>query len=75
MQVEIQGYTDSIGTPQYNQLLSQKRAKAIQDYLVENGIPQERLSAKGYGEYNPIAGNESAAGRAQNRRSQFNPIY
>jgi OOP family OmpA-OmpF porin len=71
MQVEIQGYTDSIGTPQYNQLLSQKRAKAIQDYLVENGIPQEQLSAKGYGQYNPIAGNESAAGRAQNRRSQF----
>lgn len=74
MQVEIQGYTDSMGDPAYNQLLSQKRAKAIQDYLVARGIPQERLSARGYGQSKPIAANESAAGRAQNRRSQFNPI-
>lgn len=75
LRVEIQGHTDSMGNPQYNQLLSQKRAKAIQDYLVEKGIPQERLSAKGYGEAKPIAPNQNAAGRAQNRRSQLNPVY
>ncbi len=75
LQVEIQGHTDSVGDAQYNELLSQKRAKVIQDYLVEQGIPQDRLSAKGYGESKPIAPNENAAGRAQNRRSQLNPIY
>ncbi len=74
LRVEIQGHTDSMGDAGYNQLLSQKRAKAIQDYLVDKGIPAARLQAKGYGESKPIAENDSAGGRAQNRRSQLNPM-
>ncbi len=74
LKIEIQGHTDSIGSPDYNQPLSQKRAKVIQDYLVQQGIPQERLSAKGYGQSQPIAGNDNRDGRAQNRRTQLNPL-
>lgn len=74
LRVEIQGYTDNIGDSRYNSDLSLRRAKTIQDYLVNIGVPQERLTAKGYGENKPIAQNQSADGRAQNRRTQLNPI-
>jgi len=71
MTVEIQGHTDNIGSKVYNQRLSERRAHAVMNYLVENGIAKERLSAKGYGFSAPMASNETKEGRAKNRRVQF----
>ena len=64
----IEGHTDSTGSEATNQLLSEKRANAVMDYLVNNGIAGARLSAVGYGEANPIAENNTRSGRAANRR-------
>jgi OOP family OmpA-OmpF porin len=69
--VEIQGHTDNIGSREYNQRLSEKRANAVMNYLVEKGIAKERLSAKGYGFSVPVASNETKEGQAKNRRVQF----
>lgn len=69
--VEVQGYTDSYGKPAYNLMLSQKRAWAVYSYLVKRGVPADRLTAKGYGEKNPLANNKTAEGRAKNRRIEF----
>ena len=67
--VEIAGHTDSIGTDAYNQKLSERRAKAVRDYLVNNfGMDDKLFSAVGYGESRPIADNKTDAGRAENRR-------
>lgn len=71
MQVEIAGYTDSVGTDAYNKDLSQRRANAVRDYLVKNGIPKSRISARGYGEDSPISTNDTEEGRADNRRVEF----
>ena len=65
---KIVGYTDSRGSQNYNQKLSEKRANAIKDMLVEKGVPLSRLSAVGMGENNPIADNSTKEGRAKNRR-------
>jgi OOP family OmpA-OmpF porin len=64
----IEGHTDSTGSEATNQLLSEKRASAVMDYLVNNGIDGGRLSSVGYGEANPIAENNTRSGRAANRR-------
>lgn len=64
----IEGHTDSTGSTASNQLLSEKRANSVTDYLVENGIAKSRLTAVGYGEGTPIASNNTRAGRASNRR-------
>ena len=64
----IEGYTDSVGSAKSNQLLSERRANAVRDYLVSNGINADRLTAKGFGEENPIDTNKTAAGRKNNRR-------
>jgi len=69
--VEIGGHTDSTGTAQYNQTLSEKRAQAVADYLIKAGLPAERFSAVGYGSTQPIAGNDTDQGKAQNRRIDF----
>jgi OOP family OmpA-OmpF porin len=67
--VDIEGHTDSIGPDDYNQSLSQRRAQAVVDLLVnEHGIAPARLQAKGYGESRPVADNGTSEGRAQNRR-------
>jgi OOP family OmpA-OmpF porin len=71
MQVEIQGYTDSIGADAYNLNLSQKRAAAVKAYLVSKGLSDTSLTAKGYGKVDPIASNATKEGRAQNRRVAF----
>lgn len=69
LQVDVEGHTDSVGTAAYNQELSQQRAQAVVDYLVnQHGIEAGRLMPKGYGESQPVASNETAAGRAANRR-------
>lgn len=64
----IEGYTDNRGSDESNQALSQRRADAVRSYLVEQGIGSNRLVASGEGENSPVAGNDSAAGRQQNRR-------
>jgi outer membrane protein OmpA-like peptidoglycan-associated protein len=66
--VLIEGYTDSVGTEDYNQGLSERRADSVKSYLAGQGIGSIRLSASGKGESDPVASNDSAAGRQQNRR-------
>lgn len=64
----IEGHTDSVGSKSTNQALSDRRANAVREYLIANGISAERLSATGFGEDNPIANNKTRAGRKENRR-------
>ena len=64
----IRGYTDTTGSISGNLKLSEKRANAIRNYLVEKGIDASRLTAKGFGQSNPIDSNDTRAGRANNRR-------
>jgi OOP family OmpA-OmpF porin len=71
LQVEIQGHTDSIGSVAYNQNLSQRRAEAVKAYLISKGVSASNLTAKGYGKAKPIVSNDTAEGRAQNRRVEF----
>lgn len=66
--VLIEGHTDSMGSESYNLELSQLRAQAVQDFLIRNGIRPERITARGYGKAYPVASNDTAAGRQQNRR-------
>jgi len=67
----IEGYTDSMGSEEMNQSLSQRRADAVKGYLVGQGVSSARLSTSGRGESSPVADNESAAGRQQNRRVEI----
>lgn len=69
--VEISGHTDSKGNDEYNYKLSDARAKAVVDYLINRGIEKERLTSVGYGESQPIDTNSTDAGRANNRRVEF----
>jgi outer membrane protein OmpA-like peptidoglycan-associated protein len=69
--VEIQGHTDNTGTPAYNKRLSQERAEAVREALVELGVEESRLDAKGYGQERPLVPNISDANRAKNRRVQL----
>jgi outer membrane protein OmpA-like peptidoglycan-associated protein len=71
MRVEVAGHTDSIGSDAYNQKLSERRAKAVVDYFVSQGVPADRLKAVGYGKTKPIASNATEAGRAENRRVEL----
>ena len=73
--LEISGHTDSIGTEEYNQKLSERRAKSVRKYLLENfDIFARNLIARGYGESKPIADNGTSEGRAKNRRVEFKII-
>ncbi|MEL7120074.1 MAG: OmpA family protein [Bacteroidota bacterium] len=67
----IQGHTDAVGSAQYNQKLSQDRANAVKAYLIKNGVPANLVEAKGFGESNPVADNETEEGKAQNRRVEI----
>jgi OOP family OmpA-OmpF porin len=68
LKIELQGHTDSTGSDAYNLQLSQKRADAVRAYLIEQGVAPSQLTAKGYGESQPIADNSTPEGRAANRR-------
>jgi OOP family OmpA-OmpF porin len=70
---EVRGYTDNTASAEYNQKLSEARAKAVRDYFVQQGIAPERIRAKGFGETNPVATNDTPEGRAQNRRVELHP--
>jgi OOP family OmpA-OmpF porin len=69
--VIVAGHTDSSGDAAYNQSLSEKRASMVRNYLIGKGVDGSRLSARGYGETEPVASNNSSAGRAKNRRVEL----
>ena len=71
VRVEVAGHTDSVGNAAYNQRLSERRARAVVEYLVDAGIARDRLSYRGYGQDEPIADNATDAGRAMNRRVEL----
>lgn len=71
IKIEVGGHTDSKGSDDYNMKLSERRAKAVQDYLIRNGINADRVSYKAFGERNPIATNDTDEGRQENRRVEF----
>ena len=66
--IDVYGHTDSTGSDQYNQTLSQRRATAVADYLAGRGVQPVRIGTRGYGETQPVAPNETDEGRAANRR-------
>jgi outer membrane protein OmpA-like peptidoglycan-associated protein len=68
LKIQLEGHTDSVGSDGYNQTLSEKRADAVRDYLVTEGVPADGVTAEGYGKANPVASNDTPAGRQQNRR-------
>ena len=69
--IEVQGHTDNTGNPELNKTLSDKRAHAVMDYMLNKGVEAHRLSAVGYGQDQPIADNKTKAGRQKNRRVEF----
>jgi outer membrane protein OmpA-like peptidoglycan-associated protein len=69
--VAIEGYTDSAGSDTQNQALSERRATAVKNSLTDRGVASNRVSARGMGEANPVAGNDTAAGRQRNRRVEI----
>lgn len=72
--VVVSGYTDSTGNDSINIPLSQRRAQSVQNYLIQQGVPSNRINAQGYGASNPIASNATADGKQQNRRVELS-IY
>lgn len=71
LKVEVAGFTDSIGADAYNEGLSHRRAQAVADYLIAHGANASNITVKGYGESNPVASNDTEAGRALNRRVEL----
>jgi outer membrane protein OmpA-like peptidoglycan-associated protein len=71
LKLEVEGHTDSVGSDEFNQLLSEKRAATVRDYLVSQGIPMNSVVARGFGKTQPAAPNDTAAGRARNRRVEL----
>ena len=74
LRLEVGGHTDAVGKYEDNLALSERRAKAVYDYLILRGISPERLTYRGYGETRPIATNDTPEGRAQNRRTTLTPL-
>jgi outer membrane protein OmpA-like peptidoglycan-associated protein len=71
LKIELGSHTDSKGSDDYNQKLSQSRSQSVVTYLINKGISTDRLVAKGYGETVPVATNDTEAGRQENRRTEF----
>ena len=74
LKIEISGHTDNVGSVSFNELLSQRRADAVVNYLAGKGVDKKRLSAKGYGQSKPVDSNNTAEGKALNRRTEFEII-
>ncbi len=70
MVIEIAGHTDNVGNAEFNMKLSQGRANSVRDYLIKNGIPAKRITARGYGDTQPVDDNATDEGRQKNRRSE-----
>jgi outer membrane protein OmpA-like peptidoglycan-associated protein len=71
LRLQVEGYTDSVGDDTFNQTLSENRASSVRAYLMNKGIDPTSVSAVGYGKSNPVASNDNAAGRQQNRRVEI----
>jgi outer membrane protein OmpA-like peptidoglycan-associated protein len=71
LKVQVEGYTDSIGSDEYNQKLSEERADSVRDYLVKENVQGDNVTAEGYGKQDPVASNSTSSGRAQNRRVEL----
>ncbi len=71
LNIAVGGYTDNVGTDQLNQGLSEQRASSVRDYLVQQGVPMNSITAIGYGNTMPVASNDSSAGRQENRRVEL----
>lgn len=69
--IDVMGHTDSDGSEQYNQTLSERRATSVADYLSTHGVQSARMATRGYGEMQPIASNETPEGKSQNRRVEI----
>jgi outer membrane protein OmpA-like peptidoglycan-associated protein len=69
--LEIDGYTDSVGSDEFNQTLSENRARSVRDYLATQGVPGDSITCKGFGKTNPVATNDNYQGRQQNRRVEL----
>ena len=74
LKVEIDGHADITGAPEYNMILSEKRAQAVKDFFVTRGIDAERLTTKGFGITRPAASNKTKEGRSKNRRVELTPV-
>ena len=71
LDVAVGGYTDNVGTDQFNQGLSEQRASSVRDYLVQQGVPGNSITANGFGNTLPVASNDNSAGRQENRRVEL----
>jgi outer membrane protein OmpA-like peptidoglycan-associated protein len=71
LKLEVEGHTDSVGSDDYNQRLSERRADSVRSYLVGQGVPSNVITAKGFGESRPVASNDNGSGRQQNRRVEL----
>ena len=71
LKLQVEGYTDNIGSDEYNQKLSEQRADSVRDYLASQSVPDSNITAQGYGKTHPIADNTTNSGRAQNRRVEM----
>lgn len=74
VRIEIAGYTDAVGSPDYNLKLSDDRARSVADFLIRRGVRPSRITSRGYGKEHPIAPNDSEFGRARNRRIEFHVV-
>ena len=74
MRIEVHGHTDNQGSAEFNQALSEARAKAVADYLVGQGISPTRLMWKGYGAAVPVDSNDTPEGRQRNRRVEYSVV-
>jgi outer membrane protein OmpA-like peptidoglycan-associated protein len=71
LHLAVEGHTDSVGSDEFNQNLSEQRAEAVRDYFVQQGIPSADVEARGFGKTDPVASNDTAEGRQQNRRVEL----
>ena len=71
LKLAVEGHTDSVGGDEFNQRLSEQRANAVRDYLVQQGVAQDSITARGFGKTRPVATNDTPAGRQQNRRVEL----
>jgi outer membrane protein OmpA-like peptidoglycan-associated protein len=71
LKLDVEGHTDSVGSDDYNQRLSEQRGGSVRDYLVQEGIPTKSVTSKGFGKTQPVASNDTVAGRQRNRRVEL----
>jgi outer membrane protein OmpA-like peptidoglycan-associated protein len=71
LHLDVEGHTDSVGSDDYNMQLSQRRAEAVRNYFIEQGVPQDAIEAHGFGKSQPVASNDTPEGRQQNRRVEL----